>query len=112
MKYLFFTIPLLFAACHQTKIIEPKPITEETIEKCEGGQIALIKPFELDGCTWILELSNGEKIEPMNYRDFLSVEDLEPQQPIKVKVTFNDTKSPTICMIGRTVAITCLERLD
>ncbi len=113
MKYLFIAIPLFLASCHQSRIIEPKPLpVEEQKEKCEGGQIAIIKPFELDGCTWVLELSNGEKIEPMNYKEFLSVEDLEPQQPLKVKVTFNDTKSATICMIGRTVAITCLERLE
>lgn len=111
-RYLII-ITLALASCKSpTKIIEAPQVAEIVpVGSCENGTLAVIKTFELDGCTWILELPSGEKIEPMNFREFLTGSEIEDAQPISVKVEFNDTKSPSICMIGRTVAISCLERL-
>jgi hypothetical protein len=112
MRLILFTIPFFFLACSNSKIIEAKPdpvIVEPT--PCENGTVAFIKPLALDGCTWIIELPEGEQLEPINYKDYLSEEEINSQKPLKVNVAFYDTKSASICMLGRTVAISCLERL-
>lgn len=112
MTRLLILLSIILVSCKSsTKIIEAPPITQKKTVNCENGTSAIIKPFQLDGCSWIIELPEGEKIEPMNFRDFLTESELEEAQPVRVKVEFYDTKSPSICMIGRTVAISCMERL-
>ncbi|MFT4755267.1 MAG: hypothetical protein ACI85Q_002835 [Salibacteraceae bacterium] len=94
------------------KIIEPKTDSIAAIATlCENGLTATLKTLQLDGCTWILELPSGEQLEPVNYRDYITEAEIEDQKPVKVSVVFGDTKSASICMIGRTVAISCMERL-
>ena len=112
MKLLVFILPLLTWACHPyPKIIEPKPIPENTNTLCENGTLAKLKKIQLDGCTWILELPSGEQLEPVNYRDYILDEEVKKQEPIQVKVVYTETRTMSICMIGKTVAISCLERL-
>ncbi|MGB0391358.1 MAG: hypothetical protein ACPGRC_10500 [Salibacteraceae bacterium] len=112
MKFLLIIIPFVLFSCKNHKIIESKPDPIATTQTpCDNGVNAIIKPLALDGCTWILELPKGEKLEPVNYREFLTEAEIKNQNPIGVRVSFYDTKSASICMIGRTVAISCLERL-
>ena len=113
MIKLIFLLPFVLFSCNPyPKIIEAKsdPVTTDK-SACENGVNAILKTVQLDGCTWILELPTGEQLEPVNYRDYITESELENQQPVKVNVVFNDTKSASICMIGRTVAISCMERL-
>ncbi len=112
MKQLWIALPFILFSCHCGRIIEPRPYPViEPTEVCENAVEAILQKINLDGCTWVLELPSGEKVEPVNYQDFLTETELEKQQPIQIKVVFRDTKSVSICMVGRTVAITCLERL-
>lgn len=112
MRSLIILFSVTLISCAPHKIIEPKPgVIEEQEKTCEGAQMAIIKPLLLDGCTWVLELPSEEKLEPINYSEYLTENELKQQLPFKVKVVFRDTKSASICMVGRTVSITCLERL-
>lgn len=112
MRFLFIGLPILLFACHSTQIIEAKPAPMVIYTKvCDNAEMAIIKRFHFDGCTWILELPSGEQLEPINFRDYLTDIELENNQPIQIKVAFQDIPSASICMIGRTVTISCLERV-
>jgi hypothetical protein len=77
---------------------------------CPNGVEAVLTKMDLDGCSWVLMLASGERLEPMNILEFLP--DLnENSSAIKVKVEYYETRSASICMVGKTVAITCLEML-
>ena len=98
------------------RIFNPTPISldsnaYDSTLYCENGVEAVLSILNLDGCSWVLMLPNGEKLEPMNIYDFLSEEQMEAGKPLKVRIEFYDTKSASICMVGRTVAISCWEVL-
>ena len=78
---------------------------------CENGVEAVLTKLDLDGCNWVLLLPTGEKLEPMNIYDYLSDEQMEKGEPLKVRVEYYETKSASICMVGKTVAISCWEVL-
>ena len=86
-------------------------LTNDSTKYCENGVEAVLSKLNLDGCNWVLMLPNGEKLEPMNIYDFLTEEEMEKGESLKVRVEFYDTKSASICMVGRTVAISCWEVL-
>ncbi len=78
-------------------------------QKCENGQKGTIKDYTgLDGCSWIIELDNGKRIEPSN-QDF--IEKFEPEDGMKVIVSFKpDSNGISICMVGEMVIIKCIEK--
>jgi len=56
----------------------------------------------LDGCGWVIELENGEILEPSNLEDF----HITPVEGMQVEIAYsvlNDVGS--ICMAGQIVAI-------
>lgn len=86
-------------------------LASDSTKYCENGVEAILSKLNLDGCNWILMLPDGEKLEPMNIYDFLTEEQMEKGEPLKVRVEYYDTKSASICMVGKTVAISCWEVL-
>ena len=75
-----------------------------------------------DGCGFVFELENGQRLEPL--RIFwcgtppLPKEQME--DPLynfefvdgkKVLISYEETKSPSICMVGPVVKITCLTEI-
>ena len=86
-------------------------LANDSIKYCENGVEAILSKLDLDGCNWVLLLPDGEKLEPMNIYDFLTDEEMDKGESLKVRVEFYDTKSASICMVGRTVAISCWEVL-
>jgi hypothetical protein len=60
----------------------------------------------LDGCTFIIELDSGEKLEPVNLKDFID----SPKDGQKVKITFKpEPQLASICMVGTIVTIQSLK---
>ncbi len=110
MKYLIILTFLIFISCTNQKNIEPQADSVLIpTQKCDHGGLAILKKIQLDGCKWVIELNNGEKLEPQNIKEFLSESDFDSSKEFKVKIQYYETKSASICMIGKTIAITCLE---
>ena len=99
------------------KVYKSSPIsivTEEEfdskISSCSNTVQATLKNIKLDGCSWVLILDTGEKLNPLNIDDFLT-EELLNNSPIIVKVTFSTTKFSNTCMNGHPVIIRCIESI-
>ena len=79
-------------------------------EGCENGVPSMLLDYTgLSGCSWIIQLQSGEKLEPLNLEDF----DLTPADSMLVHVTYE--KKPTmmsVCMVGKMVEITCIKKLS
>ena len=111
MKTLIFAVSLILVSCSSAKVLDAKHDVIPPSTTCENGTVLVLKKIQLDGCNWVLVLPNGEKLEPLNIGDFLSVSDDENGLELKVKVEYKETPAATICMIGKTVSITCFEVL-
>lgn len=75
---------------------------------CDGVQ-ATLKKIQLDGCNWVLELPSGERLEPLNIHDFYDDSNYKDGEEISVLIDYQVTESASICMVGKTVTIRCLE---
>lgn len=77
---------------------------------CEEGVPAMLLDYTgLSGCKWIIQLQNGERLEPVNLDEF----DLMPADSMIVHITY--TEAPTmmsICMVGKMVEVTCITELS
>ena len=63
----------------------------------------------LDGCHWVIELDNGEVVEPRNLEDFIST----PVSQMRLLVEY--TVEPdwvSICMVGPVVTLTTCSLAD
>jgi hypothetical protein len=74
--------------------------------ECKNSQSAkLINMTGLDGCSWMIELTNGTKIEPTNLNDF----NIDLQENQKIWIVYHTAAQMTsICMHGEIVAIDCI----
>jgi len=76
-----------------------------------------------DGCGWVLELADGRRLEPaIPFLDCgtppLPKEITEDplynfalRDGQKVRISYEETNRPSICMVGPTVKITCIEEV-
>lgn len=73
---------------------------------CENASKATLADYTgLDGCGWIIELDNGDRLEPTNLNDF----DLELKDQQKIWVTYRSAANlGSICMVGEMVLIECV----
>ncbi len=53
----------------------------------------------LDGCTYILILGDGTRLEPVDLAESFRKDSL------KVMIKYSEVKQPSICMVGRMVNI-------
>jgi len=59
----------------------------------------------LDGCGFVIELSTGKRLEPINLIDMkIAVKDGK-----KVRFTYKSVSSGSICMVGEMVELLCME---
>jgi hypothetical protein len=74
--------------------------------ECVDGEKAVLRDLNgLDGCGFVVELTDGTRLEPVNLSDFsVSLTDGKP-----VWVEYHEISSGSICMVGTTVQIDCLE---
>ena len=76
--------------------------------ECKNSQSAkLINMTGLDGCSWMIELTNGTKLEPTNLNDFNI--DLQVNQKIWI-VYHTAAQMASICMHGEIVTIDCISK--
>ena len=74
--------------------------------ECENSHSAkLVNMTGFDGCSWMIELNNGTKLEPTNLNDFNI--NLQENQKIWV-VYYPAAQSASICMHGEIVTIDCI----
>jgi hypothetical protein len=72
---------------------------------CESAvKATIIDLTGLDGCGHVIELENGDRVEPTNLDDF----DVPIEDGQEVWVEYHTVEAATICMIGEVVTIDCL----
>ena len=87
--------------------IEASTPTKEDNALCPNGVKATLKNLTgLDGCSWVLVLENGKKLEPTNLKKFDNIK-LEDGKEVFVQY---ETKplAASICMVGTIVEIICI----
>ena len=90
---------LLLAGCGNTKETTQK-------ESSCNGEVYTLKDYTgLDGCKFLLVDSDGNKYEPINLKKFLS----DPKDNTKVRAKFKKVLTGSICMVGSTVEVICIE---
>lgn len=74
--------------------------------ECEGSQSAkLTNMTGLDGCSWMIKLGDGTKLEPTNLNDF----NINLQENQKIWVIYHPAAQlASICMHGEMVTIDCI----
>ena len=89
---LFICLSIYLVACHKND--------------CNGTFEATIIDLKgLDGCGFVIELSNGERLEPTNLNDFsINIQD---GQKVWISYTPN-TQMMSICMVGQIVDISTI----
>ncbi len=77
-------------------------------DNCPDGDKAVLRDLTgLDGCRWVFELEDGQRLEPINLHEF----DIELTDRQKVKISYTEaTDMMSICMVGKMVNITCLSK--
>lgn len=90
---------------------------EENEKQCET-QATIRDLSGLDGCGWVFELEDGTRLEPLKV--FLCGTPPVTNVPNDVLINYNfvdgkkvlidykEANSPSICMVGPTVIITCI----
>ena len=76
--------------------------------ECENSHSAkLVDMTGLDGCSWMIELNNGTKLEPTNLNDF----NINLQQNQKIWVVYHTAaQMASICMHGEIVTVDCISK--
>jgi hypothetical protein len=90
--FAFLIASVFFVSCAETNGI-----------KCDNPQSGLLKSFTgLDGCGWVISLSDNTIIEPVNLDDF----DIELEENKSVSVRYHQsTGMQSSCMAGEIVEI-------
>jgi hypothetical protein len=86
------------------------------------GTLATIRDLRgLDGCGFILELDNGEKLEPVYDYGFCGtpplptpvINDIQFLDGKRVSIAYKELKDrSSICMVGKVVEITCISEVS
>jgi hypothetical protein len=58
----------------------------------------------LDGCGFVLELQNGQRLEPAGE----AWQRVTKTDGAKVMVTYSEESRGSICMVGKTVNVSCI----
>lgn len=85
---------------HQKPIFEP--IEAPKPSYIDYTKASIIK-FDVDGCSWMLLLEDGKKLEPINLEDDFKKEGL------KIWVQYQPYNNYSFCMAGDMVSITKIE---
>jgi hypothetical protein len=103
----FFILLLLccsIIACKSTKTTKDNPANaNKIIPKQAKVKATVVNMTGLDGCGYLLELENGEKLIPLN------LEEKYFSDKMKVWIAYSITNSPTICMVGKAINIQSIE---
>ena len=76
---------------------------------CDGGEVLTLKDLTgLDGCSWVFEQANGNKLEPTNLAEQLS----SPENKQYRVIYKTRTNGGSICMVGNLIEIVCIEAIN
>jgi hypothetical protein len=76
-------------------------------QACPGGvKATMLDLAGLDGCGFVLELEDGTRLEPLNLGEF----DFTPKDGLKLRVSYKEEPSGSICMVGPSVRIECISQ--
>ena len=77
------------------------------VQSCnkDGFESVKLVYKQVDGCTWLLQKSNGTLLEPINLGSFVP----SPNEGQRVWVKFEVKPMMSVCMMGETVEITSLK---
>ncbi|MCX6240163.1 MAG: hypothetical protein NTY07_21920 [Bacteroidia bacterium] len=80
----------------------------EKVIKQDNLQTGILKNLTgLDGCGWIIQLSDNTKIEPVNLADF----EIELTENLKVILKYHErTDLGSYCMVGKVVELDYLAK--
>ena len=111
-RILFIIVIMAFAGCADD-IATSGCKTPATVRNLTG----------FDGCGWVFELEDGQRLEPVRMLRCGTppFPEGEPQDALadfgfvdgkKVFIDFEHSPSPSICMVGPTVIITCVQEVS
>ena len=86
-----------------TDISKPTP-TNNNSGKYQNSIKAIITQLDLDGCTWIILLEDGKRLEPVNLAEEFKVANLD------VMLQYTHADGNSICMAGEMVTITYIAK--
>lgn len=88
--------------CEKSDEPEPEPeqycSTPATVRNLTG----------LDGCGFVLELDNGQRLEPAGpeWQNF------NKSDGMRVSISYVEEARGSICMVGKTVRLSCIRSID
>lgn len=102
MKYVLFTasmsLLLLFTSCKNKAQNTASPHIDNVYSR--ELESATVIFYELDGCKWMLQLANGQKLQPTELDEEFLINNL------KVKIAYDRIPdAPNICMAGQVVKL-------
>ncbi len=103
-----FTICCTTISCSKSVYIqESQADSKHHSEVCPNAEEATLKDLTgLDGCSWVLVLANGKKLEPTNLEKFDNIKLTDGKRVfVEYKTILN---AASICMVGTIVEIICI----
>ena len=87
-------VAIIAVSCKNHEIITETPCTE-------GENATIVDMRGLDGCTFVLRLDNGKRLEPINLKAF----NVEIKDGKYVCITYHTVDMVSICMVGEIVEL-------
>ncbi len=98
---IFITFAISMITLESCEVV-PSP-SDDSNTKCEFT--GTVHDYTgLDGCGFIIELDNGEKLEPAVIED----ESFELEDGQRVSLSYEPIEAASFCMVGKVVKITCI----
>ena len=85
-----------------TKSKYTEPIADTYVQN--GFAKATIINYAIDGCTFMVQLENGKKLEPINLQDEFKKDNFN------VWIKYQHFKGNSICMAGEMITVTAIEK--
>lgn len=89
-------------SCRVTVKATPE-VRKEPVPSYIGFTKATVINSTLDGCTWLMELEDSKKLEPVNLKEDFKKDGL------KVWIQYKHYENFSFCMAGEMVTITAIE---
>lgn len=99
-------VGLTLISAIQSCRVNVKPVQEvrkEPVPSFMGFTKGTVINSTLDGCTWLIELEDSKKLEPVNLKEELKKDGL------KVWIQYKHYENFSFCMAGEMVTITAIE---
>ena len=109
--YAIMILIIIFCtSCSCRKFVSDSDNTDSSLKQsklCPKGVPATLNNLTgLDGCSWVLILENGQKLEPTNLNNFDNIK-LEEGKKVFVEYEVKPNMA-SICMVGKIAEIKCI----